>query len=110
MTTEHTFAKYVSPDDTRERELPSLVRDDPPQGGERENLLKHRVAPCVAMTVRMIMVLPSSHSPGNRIQQWGRLCQNDSWGSIPVRQQRKLPLSDFPVENHQHTGRQGQIV
>lgn len=27
------------------------------------------------------MVLPSSHS----LKQWGRLCQNDSWGENPVR-------------------------
>ena len=29
----------------------------------------------------LLMVLPPSHS----LKQWGRLCQNDSWGETPVR-------------------------
>lgn len=45
------------------------------------SLCKYQVAPDMAMTVGMTMVLPSSHS----FKQWGRLCQNDSWGETPVR-------------------------
>ena len=44
-------------------------------------LCKYQVAPDMVMTVGMTMVLPSSHS----LKQWGRLCQNDSWGETPVR-------------------------
>ena len=46
-----------------------------------KSLCKCWIVPSMAMTVGMIMVLPSSHS----LKQWGRLCQNGSWGEIPVR-------------------------
>lgn len=39
------------------------------------------------------MVLPPSHS----FTQWGRLCQNGSWGEIPVRWCGTPPLDDFPL-------------
>lgn len=74
--------------------------------GPSENPLReYRVAPGMAMTVGMTMVLPSSHS----LKQWGRLCQNGSWGETPVRRCSKPPLDDFPGFGL-HTGRRGQIV
>ena len=41
------------------------------------SLCKYQVAPDMAMTVGMTMVLPPSHS----LKQWERLCQNGSWGN-----------------------------
>ena len=84
----------------------SRVRHDPRFTGPSENpLCEYRVAPDMAMTVGMTMVLPSSHS----LKQWGRLCQNGSWGETPVRRCSKPPLDDFPGFGL-HTGRRGQIV
>ena len=84
----------------------SRVRHDPRFTGPSENpLCEYRVAPGMAMTVGMTMVLPSSHS----LKQWGRLCQNGSWGETPVRRCSKPPLDDFPGFGL-HTGRRGQIV
>lgn len=82
------------------------VRHDPRFTGPSEKpLCEYRVAPGMAMTVGMTMVLPSSHS----LKQWGRLCQNGSWGETPVRRCSKPPLDDFPGFGL-HTGRRGQIV
>ena len=84
----------------------SRVRHDPRFTGPSEKpLCEYRVAPGMAMTVGMTMVLPSSHS----LKQWGRLCQNGSWGETPVRRCSKPPLDDFPGFGL-HTGRRGQIV
>ena len=84
----------------------SRVRHDPRFTGPSENpLCEYRVAPDMAMTVGMTMVLPSSHS----LKQWGRLCQNGSWGETPVRRCSTPPLDDFPGFGL-HTGRRGQIV
>ena len=84
----------------------SRVRHDPRFTGPSEKpLCEYRVAPGMAMTVGMTMVLPSSHS----FTQWGRLCQNGSWGETPVRRCSKPPLDDFPGFGL-HTGRRGQIV
>ena len=84
----------------------SRVRHDPRFTGPSENpLCEYRVAPGMAMTVGMTMVLPSSHS----LKQWGRLCQNGSWGETPVRRCSTPPLDDFPGFGL-HTGRRGQIV
>ena len=84
----------------------SRVRHDPRFTGPSEKTLcEYRVAPGMAMTVGMTMVLPSSHS----LKQWGRLCQNGSWGETPVRRCSKPPLDDFPGFGL-HTGRRGQIV
>ena len=84
----------------------SRVRHDPRFAGPSEKpLCEYRVAPGMAMTVGMTMVLPSSHS----LKQWGRLCQNGSWGETPVRRCSKPPLDDFPGFGL-HTGRRGQIV
>ena len=74
-------------------------------GPSEKPLCEYRVAPGMAMTVGMTMVLPSSHS----LKQWGRLCQNGSWGETPVRRCSKPPLDDFPGFGL-HTGRRGQIV
>ena len=71
----------------------SRVRHDPRFTGPSEKpLCEYRVAPGMAMTVGMTMVLPSSHS----LKQWGRLCQNGSWGETPVRRCSTPPLDDFP--------------
>ena len=84
----------------------SRVRHDPRFTGPSEKpLCEYRVAPGMAMTVGMTMVLPSSHS----FTQWGRLCQNGSWGETPVRRCSTPPLDDFPGFGL-HTGRRGQIV
>ena len=84
----------------------SRVRHDPRFTELSEKpLCEYRVAPDMAMTVGMTMVLPSSHS----LKQWGRLCQNGSWGETPVRRCGKPPLDDFPGFGL-HTGRRGQIV
>ena len=84
----------------------SRVRHDPRFTGLSEKpLCEYRVAPDMAMTVGMTMVLPSSHS----LKQWGRLCQNGSWGETPVRRCSTPPLDDFPGFGL-HTGRRGQIV
>lgn len=84
----------------------SRVRHDPRFTGPSEKpLCEYRVAPGMAMTVGMTMVLPSSHS----LKQWGRLCQNGSWGETPVRRCSKPPLDDFPGFGL-HTGCRGQIV
>lgn len=84
----------------------SRVRHDPRFTGPSEKpLCEYRVAPGMAMTVGMTMVLPSSHS----LKQWGRLCQNGSWGETPVRRCSTPPLDDFPGFGL-HTGRRGQIV
>ena len=74
-------------------------------GPSEKPLCEYRVAPGMAMTVGMTMVLPSSH----RLKHWGRLCQNGSWGETPVRRCSKPPLDDFPGFGL-HTGRRGQIV
>ena len=73
----------------------SRVRHDPRFTGPSEkSLCEYRVAPGMAMTVGMTMVLPSSHS----FTQWGRLCQNGSWGETPVRRCSTSPLDDFPLQ------------
>lgn len=73
----------------------SRVRHDPRFTGPSEKpLCEYRVAPGMAMTVGMTMVLPLSHS----FTQWGRLCQNDSWGETPVRRCSTPPLDDFPLQ------------
>nr|WP_303661744.1 hypothetical protein [Bacteroides intestinalis] len=70
----------------------SRVRHDPRPIGPSENTrCKCRLAPGMAMTVGMTMVLPPSHS----FKQWGRLCQNGSWGETPVRWCGTPPLDDF---------------
>ena len=80
----------------------SRVRYDPRFTGPSEkSLCEYRVAPGMAMTVGMTMVLPSSHS----FTQWGRLCQNGSWGETPVRRCSTPPLDDSLCES----GRRGQV-
>ena len=72
----------------------SRVRHDPhPIGPSEITRYKCRFAPGMAMTVGMTMVLPPSHS----LKQWGRLCQNGSWGETPVRWCGTPPLDDFPL-------------
>ena len=67
--------------------------DARPTGPSEKIPFKCRAATGVAMTIGMTMVLPPSHS----FTQWGRLCQNGSWGEIPVRRCGKPPLDDFPL-------------
>lgn len=104
LTSKCSFAKTSVPTICES----SRVRQDLLKRSERDNLLKYRIATGMAMTAGMIMVLPSSH----RFKQWGRLCQNDSWGETPVRRLCKLPLSDFPsgLNTTAHTGCRGQMV
>ena len=76
----------------------SRVRRDPLKKGERDNLLQ--VPGCTrhgddSRNDNGTPVQPQPRASG--ITQWGRLCQNDSWGETPVQQFSKLLLSDFPV-------------
>ena len=56
---------------------------------------KCRVAPDMAMTTGMTMVLPSSHSPAMQDHAMGAALSERQGGETPVRQNSYLPLSDF---------------
>ena len=79
--------------------------------GPSENpLCKCRVAPGMAMTVGMIMVLPPSHSPAMQDHAMGAALSERQLGWNSREVVSRPPLDDFPGLRPEHTGCRGQIV
>jgi len=78
-------------------------------GAEREcSGYKYQVAPDRAITgdgANDTPVQPQSERYQFRRRQWGRLCENHSWGETPVERVRCPPLDDFPCFGVSRTNR-----